>query len=391
LAALVLRGPLVVVAPLVHQIVASGAVTAQWVGLSMGMTLFCFAAGAALVPRMSRHFSAVALIRLSLTLCVVGTLLRSLDATLEFVAGSVVIGTAIGVLNVVLPGYAASLSGGAHSGASAITFGLNVGAIVSVLLVTAIGGYVDDWRWLLGVPLVFVVCALALPVTRRRPTTDPGALTRRVSMRDLQGWRSLLLVAAFMGAQASAYYVFLTWTSYALVREGVSATVAGLVVAGNQVGQVIVAFTVAVALGRHGGRHPLVYAVCIPVGMLGGLLMLAEASWAVLMAGFLLGVGHSGALSMAFYLIVQRSSEAAVTHLVSVVVHMVGYLLAGFAPSLIGVAAESRAFLELLCITNVVLGGVLLALLVALRGLPNVGTVDPAPAVPGSSPDRREL
>lgn len=367
LLSLVLRGPLVVVAPLVHQIVSSGAVTAPWVGLSMGMTLFCFAAGAALVPRLSSRMTYQALIRLSLALCVAGIVGRSLGGGVGFVTGSLVIGVSIGFLNVVLPGYAASISGRSNSGPSAITFGLNMGAILSVLLVAGLGEYLDDWRWLLALPIVFIAVAFALPDVRAVSQPLVSSTLPPVRMRDLRGRGTMALIAVFMGVQAAGYYVFLTWMPFALVVDGVSQPVAGVVVAANQIGQMAVALAVASMLRRHEGRQPQVLAGSILVGGIGGLLVLTGSTPAILAGGALMGLGHGAALAMAFYLIVRKSGGGKVTDLVSVAAHIVGYLIGGFAPALAGMVSDNGAFLELLVLANGLVALVLLLLIRVLR------------------------
>src|SRR5690349_16011937 len=103
----VMRAPLVVVAPLVPLIVDSGSVCVRWVGFWVGLSLFCFSVGAAAVRLVGRRWSEQALIRICLVVSAAGVLVRRGGGVVSFVAGSLTIGVAIGLLNVVMPGYAA--------------------------------------------------------------------------------------------------------------------------------------------------------------------------------------------------------------------------------------------------------------------------------------------
>lgn len=367
--ALVLRSPLVVIAPLVHQIVDGGDVSERWIGLSIGLSLFCFSLGAAVVPVLGRRWREQNLIRLCLLVCAAGTVVRSVGGVISFVAGSLTIGVAIGVLNVVMPGYAARHTGPEMKGASAVTFGLNVGAIASVLAVSTLAPYVTSWRGLACVPLVFLVAAWLLPEdkTGRRDRASielPAALR----LRHLRGWPTVALVTVFMGLQASGYYIFLTWMPFALVADGQSGTVAGLVVAANQVGQMAVA--VMVATGPRVLRQTRMYTPLICLGAVGGLSILVASPWLIPLVCVLFGIGHGAALSMAFHLIADKSVDRSVTTQMSMVAHLFGYAIAGCAPALAGLSVGHDSFAELLVGINVAAALGLLAIVAALRYQP---------------------
>ena len=369
---LVLRAPIVIIAPLVYSIAKGGDIPEQWVGIATGIAVACFAVGAAVTSWLARRLSEQALIRLCLFTCAAGIVVRSVGGVGSFVAGSLIIGIAVGVLNVVMPGYAARSGNERAPASSAVAFGLNVGALLAALAVAVFGPVIDNWRIIAMLPIVIIVVAFLLPDVRAQAPRAVSRPLTSLTLRQLSGGRTIAVVALFMGVQATGYYVFLSWVPYALMAEGATELVASLVLASNQLGQIVAAVALGVTATVNVRHSAWTAGVCIIAGGAGSLLLLGQQPVVMVLAGLILGCGNGAALATAIQLIVQVSGDPQITSHVSVVAHVAGYLMAGATPMLIGFVAGSSGFLTLLVLISVGVAILLVALMSVARRQPLV-------------------
>lgn len=369
---LVLRAPIVIIAPLAYSMASSGDISEQWIGFATGMAVACFAIGALITSWLGKRLGEQSLIRLCLLTTAAGILLRSLGGVPAFVSGSLVIGIAIGVLNVVMPGYAARGPKANTPAGSAVAFGLNVGAILAALAVAVFAPIIESWQIIALLPLVLIIAAFLLPDVRRATAQVVAQPLTTLSLQHLRGIKTITLVALFMGVQASGYFVFLMWGPYALAAHGINEQVTSVVVVANQLGQVVSAMTLGVISRINARRSAELAVICIIAGGGGSLILLGLQPWAVLLSGLLLGFGHGAALTTALQMIPQLSSDKQVTGQLSVVAHLVGYLIAGFAPVAVGWFVGSSNFLTIVVLVNVSIATLLLILIRVLKHQPLV-------------------
>jgi CP family cyanate transporter-like MFS transporter len=336
--ALNLRAPIAQLAPVVGDVSADLALTPATAGLLTGIPVLCFALAtpfsAALVGRLGAALAATA----SLMGVLAGTLLRSTGGFATALVGTVVIGAAITIGNVVIPVVVArDFSSGVAGATGVTTAAMNAGAVATTIGMAPLAALVG-WRWALASWGLVAAVALAVwwrahggegrhdePAAARHHAEGTGALLRRPLT-----W---LLVVTF-GLSSAGYYGLSAWLpsilhdEAAMTRAGAGAAASlfqGLGVAG--------ALLAPLALAR---VHPRVVAagitacwLTLPLG-----LLLAPGWWAVWAS--VGGIAQAGGWVVASAILVAAAGSPAAAGRLAAVVQTAGYALASTAPSLLG-------------------------------------------------------
>ncbi|NKX49379.1 MFS transporter, partial [Arthrobacter deserti] len=219
-----LRPVLTSVGPLLDQIGAETGLGEAALGFLAAVPLLAFGAVSPLAHGLSGRFGVGRTVLVSLLVLAAGTLLRPVPgSTAGLWAGTVIIGAAIAVCNVLLPAilkrdfparmaslpglYSAVLGGIASPGA---------GLAVPLSRLPGADSAPGGWRFALAAYVVLVVPAvlLWLPQVRRGP--DPGAGRHgpaEASPARGAVWRSAVAwqVTCYMGLQSMAFYILITW------------------------------------------------------------------------------------------------------------------------------------------------------------------------------------
>ncbi|WP_210480801.1 CynX/NimT family MFS transporter [Naasia sp. SYSU D00948] len=340
LAAVNLRGPFVAVAPVAGEIRAEFGISAAEVGLLTSIPVLCFGLAAPLALLVIRRVGAELAVLVCLVGIIAGAAIRSAGPFWLAIAGTVVIGLAITVGNVVVPvlirrdvrpGRVGLATGGYNSM-------LNIGAMV-VSLGTAPLAAVLGWRGALLAWLTLTVLGTAawLVFLRRRPPTvreDSAPAEHAVVWRRPLAW---LLALAFAG-QATSYYGITAWLPSLLADErGFTASEAGVSSSFFQM------FAVLGAIGM-----PLLV-MRIPAW---AAISLVGALWCSLPIGLLLapelfllfcalgGVAQGAGFTAVFTVIAATAGNARQTAALSAFVQGVGYVAAALSPPALGLAHD---------------------------------------------------
>lgn len=348
LASLNMRAALASVSPLVGEISASFGLSSTASSLVTSVPVLFLGVGALVAPWLARRLGTEQVLLGALLLLAAGILVRVLPSVYALYGGGVLVGTAIALLNVLMPGLikrdfpdrAASMTS-VYTGA--MIAGATVVAAASVPLEKAFGG---SWEASLAFwSLLAAVAAVAwLPqvlIARGRTGREVRA-PRAAAGSGRSVWRSALAwqVTLFMGLQSLWSYVLIAWMPTIFTDQGMSRSTAGVVFAFNNLIQVAGAFLVPLLAGRMRSQRPLVVLVTSMVAAGYAGLMAAPVSGAWLWAA-VLGVGQGGAVGLALTLIVLRSGDAVTASKLSGMAQTVGYLLAAAGPLAAGAVHQA--------------------------------------------------
>ncbi|WP_241968261.1 MFS transporter [Streptomyces sp. ICBB 8177] len=360
LASVNMRAALASMSPLVSEVSAHFGLSSTASSLVTSVPVLFLGLGAAIAPGLARRFGAELVLFCALLLLGVGILVRVLPSVGALYGGSLLAGTAIALLNVLMPGLikrdfpdrAAAMTS-VYTGA--MIAGATVAAAASVPLEKALGG---SWQGSLAAwSLLAAVAAVAwLPqvlIARGRTgreTAAPAPSPARSVWRSGLAWQ----VTLFMGLQSLWTYVLIAWMPTMLTDHGMSRSTAGVVFAFNNLVQVVGAFVVPLLAGRMRGQRPLVVLVSVMVAIGYAGLLVDPASGAWLWAA-ILGVGQGGGIGLALTLIVLRSGDAHTAARLSGMAQTVGYLLAAVGPFAAGALYQSTGswtapILTMLCV-----------------------------------------
>ncbi|GGX35187.1 CynX/NimT family MFS transporter [Streptomyces chryseus] len=348
LASVNMRAALASASPLVSEIRETFGLSSTATSLVTSVPVLFLGVGAMVAPWLGRRFGTEVVLLCALLLLGAGIVVRVLPAVPALYGGSLLIGLAIALLNVLMPGLikrdfpgrAASMTS-VYTGA--MIAGATVAAAASVPLEKAFG---DSWEASLAFwSLLAVVAALAwLPqvlIARGRTGHEVRAASPRGG-ESRRVWRSALAwqVTLFMGLQSLWSYVLIAWMPTIFTDHGMSRSTAGVVFAFNNLVQVAGAFVVPLLAGRMRSQRPLIVLVTTMVAAGYAGLMAAPVSGAWLWSA-VLGVGQGGAVGLALTLIVLRSGDAVTAARLSGMAQTVGYLLAAAGPLAAGAVYEA--------------------------------------------------
>lgn len=362
-----LRTALTSVAPLIGEIRDTTGISNGAAGLLTTLPLLAFALLSPAAPRLASRFGMERALLASLLLLAGGILLRSEGAVAALFLGTVLLGSAIAVGNVLVPSFVkrefperVGLMTSAYTTSLAISAAVAAGVSVPIAQLTGAG-----WRGSLALwaaPALLAVVAW-VPLLRGGGGADASDHAAR---RVVGLWRSPLAwqVTMFMGLQSLAYYVTLTWLPEILKEEGMSVAAAGWLFALSQAIAIPSMSLAPVIAGRRSSQHGVVVpTVALSAAGILGLLLFGDSAatlWVVL-----LGLGQGASFSLALTFFALRSPDARHAAALSGMAQSIGYLFAAAGPFLFGVLRDATHAWE---IPLILLLGVMVCLLISGLG-----------------------
>jgi MFS transporter, CP family, cyanate transporter len=339
-----LRPALTGLTPLIGQIRTDTGISYGVAGLLTALPLLAMGLLSPIASLLAHRFGMERLLLASMLVLAAGILLRSAGAVTALFLGTAVLGAAIAIGNVLLPGLVkrefperVGLMTSTYSTALAVSAAIAAGASFPLADQVGIG-----WRASLGSwALLALVAAVAwLPQMRSaRPANASPAGSRRVN----GPWRSALAwqVTLFMGLQSLGYYVVLTWLPEILQEEaGISASLAGWMLALAQAVGIASIFLAPVLAGLRPSQHGVVV-VAVALTGAGALGLLVAAETATALWVVLLGLGQGACFSLALTFFALRAPDSEHAAALSGMAQSVGYLLAAVGPFLFGLLRDT--------------------------------------------------
>ena len=365
-----LRGPLIAIAPVTGQVRHGLHIGAATAGLftSIPVLLFAAAAPPALFLLVRAGLDRVVLY--ALLGVALGTFVRSVGGLPVALAGTAVLGLAIGVGNVAIPvaiGRDFPGRGGPITGL--YTASLNTGAMLTSLLTAPLAAAVG-WRWALAGWGLLGLAAAALwrwviaratangtaaaddnaatgthAVTGTHADTDADTGTHADTDLDAVTdggsrapmWRrpaAVLLTLAF-GCQAFSYYGITAWLPSLLADErGLSRTGAGLSSSLFQILGIVGAVGVPALVHRGVARRTVLIGVCVCFLIL-PLGLIADSAWWSVWCSFG-GLAQGGGITVIFILVLAQAHGVADRQRLSTLVQGGGYAVGATGPTVIG-------------------------------------------------------
>jgi MFS transporter, CP family, cyanate transporter len=337
LVALNLRIAIAALPPVLGDIQHGTGLPSSVTGLLTTIPVVCFGAFAFGTPRLTRHFGGNRLLWLTMLLLTGGIVLRLQPSVAALFAGTLVVGAAIAIGNVLMPGVIkrdfgsrTGLMTGLYSMALFVGPALSAGLTVPLGTVTGLG-----WRDVLAlwaVPAVLAAVAWAPQALRpgSRPAAasgDSAAPRLRALWRDPVAWA----VALFMGLQSLGYYAMLTWLPTMFTDHHMPAGQAGWMLSFSSFPGIVTALATPV-IERRLRRHQAMVVAAVLLCAIGYLGVLADPVPLAYLWMTALGLGQGATISLALGYIVARSPDHAHTGQLSTMAQGAGYLIACLGP-----------------------------------------------------------
>lgn len=331
-----LRPALAAVGPLVGDIRLDTGLSNAALGLLTTLPLVAFGVVSTLTPLATRRWGIEGTMAGALALLAAGILMRWLPAAFFLFAGTILLGVAIALGNVLLPSlvkrdFPRSTGVMTSLYSSTMGVGATLAAGVSVPLAAVLG-----WRGALGAWALPAVVALVvwLPQLRSRTVMRPAGSLRE-ALHDLGRSRLAWAVALFLGLQSLTFYVILAWLPEILQSRGSSAGFAGWMLALSQGAGILGTIVGPTWAARRRDQRRIVWwlAAAEGVSVLGLLAPgTALAPLWVSTIGFALGA----TFGLALLFIVMRTADPQTATELSGMAQSIGYLLAAVGPTAFG-------------------------------------------------------
>ncbi|HWO96068.1 MFS transporter [Bacillus licheniformis] len=346
LISLTMRSPLTSVGPLVGSIRESLGLSNTAAGLLTTLPLLAFSLLSPFAPILARRFGMERIILYALVLLMAGIAIRSLSATVPLFAGTVLLGLAIAVCNVLIPSLVKrdfSHNVGFMTGLYSVSMNL-CGAIASGVSVPLARSLGIGWNGALGIwGLLALIAALFwFPKVRASHAsakiTTSGASARRSLWRSPLAW----IITLFMGLQSLLFYVLIAWLPEVMTSRSLNEDSAGWMLSLFQFASLPVSFIVPIVAGRMKNQRLLVVIMTVLFFVsLGGLYFGDNAL--ILLWTILLGIAGGCAFSLAMIFLSLRTKDATDAASLSGMSQSVGYLLAATGPTLFGLLHDVTA------------------------------------------------
>jgi len=297
----------------------------------------CFGLAALTAPALRARLGEERGLLVVLGILLVGVLVRAAWPGGGLFPGTVFVGCAIAVMNVLVPSLVrrrfpdhVGLMTGVYT--TALVAGGSLAAATTVPLRDASGG---SLHLALGIWAIPIAVALVAWLPQRRHRALAPVAGGREAIRALGRSRVAWYVTLFMGLQSLLYYAPLSWLPEIHRDQGIDASKAGLLLSVLNLVSIPTTFlTPLLAHRMRDQRKAVVGTVALTVtGLLG--ILLAPSSTALVWV-ILLGLGQGAALSLALLMIVLRAGDDNTAARLSSMAQGFGYLLAATGPLVTG-------------------------------------------------------
>lgn len=331
-----MRGSIVGLGPLAEIIGTDLSLSGTQLGLLTTLPVLSFGVLSMFAPRLGQKFGLEATLLTMLLFIAIGQGLRASGAYDVMVVGTIILGAAIAVLNVLTPSLVRrSFPTHVALVTALYTFTMSSGATIAAFVSIPIRNAADgDWRWSLGVWAVFAAIAFVcwLPMLRYRHVGAAPAPVAHISLwKNVEAW----WLALFFGCQSLMFYTGTAWVAKVFIDHGISEAEAATLLTLFNVFGIPAAFGAPLIYSKIANKKLAMLVLHIPliIAIPGFVFATTELPyvWAVCM-----GLGQGSMISIALTLVGMRGADPQTSARLSGMAQSVGYLFAAIGPVLFG-------------------------------------------------------
>ncbi|WP_425340330.1 CynX/NimT family MFS transporter [Ammoniphilus resinae] len=331
-----LRAPITSIGPIVGIIAADTGFSNALTGLLTTLSLLSFAAFSFFIPKISFRYGIEYTLMAGLAVLTIGIILRSVNSIFTLFFGTIILGLAIAIGNVLLPslikrefpnniGFMTGLYSVSMSIWAAIASGLSVPLVLSFGL---------GWRaalmcWAIPSVIAFV---FFLP---QMSSSNP--LSRRTYSPSGYLWRSKLAwqITLFMGLQSLGFYSIISWLPEILYNQGLETNFAGWLLSYMQIVSIPLTFIVPLIAGRLSNQRVIVLIIFL-FFLIGYFGLLYGSTFFLTLWITLIGIGQGASISLALLFMGLRTTNTQQSSELSGMAQSIGYLIAAGGPVFFG-------------------------------------------------------
>ncbi len=322
------------------------------------LSVLCFAGSAFLMPLVGKIGGTNKVIAWTLTVLSAAIFLRTVGNVPMLFISSITVGIAIAVLNFSLPVWVKE-NAPDHSGLLTGIYITIMGTFAAISVAVAVPlAEATSWGWRLSmIPwLVIGVISSAWWLLRISKSRESGHMEvspkfHRALFKKPGAWS----IAIFFGLQSMLFYGTATWLPTILVSKGYTLSHAGLVVS-------ITGFlgsAIGIAAPHYASKLKNMRVFLFLMGLMvtaSFAALIFDSGWRLIIWLLISNIGLSVTFPLSLLLTVTRSIDAGETRSLSIMAQSIGYLMAAFAPGIVGAIFDSTLSWGIALLVPVALG-----------------------------------
>ena len=322
------------------------------------LSVLCFAGSALLMPLVGKIGGTNKVIAWALTVLSAAIFLRAVGNVPMLFISSITVGIAIAVLNFSLPVWVKE-NAPDHSGLLTGIYITIMGTFAALSVAVAVPlAEATSWGWRLSmIPwLVIGVISSIWWVIRISKLQDSGHMQvsskfHTALFRKSGAWS----IAIFFGLQSMLFYGTATWLPTILVSKGYTLGQAGLVVSITGLLGSLLGITAPHYAAKLKNIRTLLFLLGLMVSASFAALIF-DSGWRLIIWLLIANIGLSITFPLSLLLTVTRSIDAGETRSLSIMAQSIGYLMAAFAPGIVGAIFDSTLSWNTALLVPVALG-----------------------------------
>ncbi|NEU30165.1 MFS transporter [bacterium LRH843] len=334
-----LRAPLTSVGSLISFIRDDLAISHALAGTITTLPLLAFALLSPFVPKLAHRIGMERAIAICLLFLTIGIIVRSLPGVSLLFIGTMLIGLAIAIGNVLLPSFIKvnfPLKIGIMTGLYAVSMNL-FGALASGLSVPFSNVNGVGWQGALGLwgILSFIALLIWIPQLKKRYSSQSSTNPAMKKSKSL--WKSPLAwqVTLFMGLQSFMFYTLVTWLPEIVQSNGYSSEAAGWMLSLMQFSIIPITFIIPIIAEKM--KNQMLLGAMTAVFFLLGISGLLFGNTALIPVSVIItGIAGGSAFGLAMMFFSLRTTDGKQAAELSGMAQSIGYLLAALGPVLFG-------------------------------------------------------
>lgn len=334
-----LRGPLTMVGPLIPSMKESFTSGNSLFGILTSIPLFVFGIISIIAPKLDNKFGKRITITTSLSLLLIGLLIRSLGSVSSLLIGSILVALGIGISNVLLPSIivegAPKKDVGRLTGTFTTTMGLfgSIASGLSIFLASIVG-----WQFALEIFVITAIIALVLWLTYSKTVEGierEEQLEPEIKLSYLLKSKLVWSIALFMGVQSWIAYALFAWVPSILIDRGMSSNFSAIALMIIQLFSMPTMYIIPIIAGKKKSQSMFV-AITTIIGFIGCLSLFAANPIILTVGLVLIGIGQGASLSFSYLFFTVRTNSAKETSSLSGISQTIGYFIASTGPIIFG-------------------------------------------------------
>lgn len=334
-----LRGPLTMVGPLIPSMKESFTSGNSLFGILTSIPLFVFGIISIIAPKLDNKFGKRITITTSLSLLLIGLLIRSLGSVSSLLIGSILVALGIGISNVLLTSIivegAPKKDVGRLTGTFTTTMGLfgSIASGLSIFLASIVG-----WQFALEIFVITAIIALVLWLTYSKTVEGierEEQLEPEIKLSYLLKSKLVWSIALFMGVQSWIAYALFAWVPSILIDRGMSSNFSAIALMIIQLCSMPTMYIIPIIAGKKKSQSMFV-AITTIIGFIGCLSLFAANPIILTVGLVLIGIGQGASLSFSYLFFTVRTNSAKETSSLSGISQTIGYFIASTGPILFG-------------------------------------------------------